>query len=322
MKSLFDQTLLGSLNLKNRFIRAAIHENMPNHEIKSRLFEQFEKLAKGGVGTIITGFTLVDDTEKLYPMMAFYNDSFFDDHKKLVDLTHSFGAKIILQIVYVGSYIMGDTNGVAPLAPSAVENLNNQVMPKAMNIDEIDRVQANFAAAALRAKNAGYDGVEIHAAHGFLLSQFMTPHYNRRQDIYGGSTENRARMAIETYKRVREKVGKDFQVWIKINAIDGIENGVKFDDVLYLCDELTKGGINAIEISGSWWHIKQSGAYFTKEAEAIAACNKTAVILTGGNNDFNEMTEILNHTDIEYFGLARALAKEPNLINQFASEFL
>jgi 2,4-dienoyl-CoA reductase-like NADH-dependent reductase (Old Yellow Enzyme family) len=213
---------------------------------------------------------------------------------------------------------MGETAGMTILAPSVVENLNTKIAPEEITVRQIKAIQEKFAEAALRAKNADYDGVEIHAAHGFLLSQFMTPYYNRRTDLYGGSVENRARMSLETYQAIREAVGTDFPVLIKINVNDGFDNGVAFADVLYLCAELTKLKIDAIEISGAFGAFPQEAtSYFKKEAEQIAAKNKTKILMTGGNRDFEEMTGILNSTKIEYFGMARPLIKEPALINRF-----
>jgi 2,4-dienoyl-CoA reductase-like NADH-dependent reductase (Old Yellow Enzyme family) len=318
MKTLFDITQLGQMTLKNRFIRAAIHENLPHGQINNAIFDLYKKLAQGGVGTIITGFTLVDETEKVFPLMAFYDESFFDGHKNLVTVVHENNTNVILQLVYIGSYVMGDPKGMTVLAPSIVENLNTNIIPQEITVEQIKSIQSKFADAALRAKKAGYDGVEIHAAHGFLLSQFMTPYYNRRKDLYGGSIQNRARMTLETYDLIRRAVGNDFSVWIKINVTDGFENEVSLDDVLYLCKELTQNGINAIEISGAFSKFsKDATSFFKKEAEKIASENDTAIILTGGNKNIKEMTEILNTTKIKYFGMARAFMKEPDLINRF-----
>jgi 2,4-dienoyl-CoA reductase-like NADH-dependent reductase (Old Yellow Enzyme family) len=323
MKTLFDKTQIGKMHLKNRFIRAAIGEKTSNGQVNEGILKLYKELAEGGVGTLITGFTLVDEEEKNFPMFAFYNDSFYEGHKALTALVHENDTNIILQLVYVGSYIMGKTTDMTVLAPSAVANLNTKVMPQEITVTQIKNIQEKFAKAALRAKNAGYDGVEIHAAHGFLLSQFMTPYYNKRTDLYGGSSENRARMTLETYQSIRESVGTDFPIFIKINVTDGFENGVSFDDVLYLCKELTQKGIDAIEISGNWRNVPKDLTFFFKnEAEKIAAKNETKVILTGGNKDFEEMTEILNSTKIEYFGMARALTKKPGLINEFKKKLI
>lgn len=320
MKTLFDKTNIGTMTLKNRFIRAAIGEKTLNGYVNQHILNTYKDLALGGVGTMITGFTLADETEKSYHMMAFYDDSFAKGHKKLTDLVHALDANIILQLVHVGSNVKGDPADVTVLAPSAVKNLNTKIVPKKITLKEIKNIQNKFAEAALRAKNAGYDGVEIHAAHGFFLSQFMTPYYNRRNDLYGGSATKRARMILETYEKIRKSVGNDYPVWIKINVTDGIEDGVSFDDVLYLCKELSNKKIDAIEISGNWQNCKKQSAYFQNEAEKIAAETETAVILTGGNNNFEEMTEILNTTKINYFGMARALVKDPGLISKFVKE--
>jgi 2,4-dienoyl-CoA reductase-like NADH-dependent reductase (Old Yellow Enzyme family) len=291
----------------------------------------YDDLAKGGAGTIITGYTLIDEAEKNFPpMLALYNDLFIEEHKKLVDLAHKNGANIILQLVYIGSYtsegfhkLMKERlDAVNLVAPSAEIKPQNGIRAKALTIAEIKNIQTKFAAAANRAKSVGYDAIEIHAAHGFLLSQFMTPSFNKRGDQYGGSVENRARMAIETYEKIRSAVGGDFPIFIKINACDGIEDGVTTEDVLYLAKELDRRGIDAIEISGDW-HKFASGAtsFFKSESAQIAAHINAPVIMTGGNRDFNEMSDILNATKIAYFGISRALIKNPNLINEFQETF-
>jgi 2,4-dienoyl-CoA reductase-like NADH-dependent reductase (Old Yellow Enzyme family) len=317
MTTLFDKTQHGSLKFKNRFVRAAVGEDTKDGKLTNDMLILYEELAKGGVGSIITGFTLVDEAEKTFPLFSIYDDSFLEGHKKLVDLVHKYETNIVLQIVYIGSYVMGK-DFTKVLAPSAVENLNTKVVPEEITIEEIKKVQQKFGQAALRAKKAGYDAVEIHGAHGFLLSQFMTPHYNRQTDIYGGSAENRSRMLLETYDEIRKAVGNDFPIWVKINVNDGFENEVKFEDCLYLCKKLTEKGINAIEISGSFIkYPKNSTSFFKKEAETIAKENNIPIILTGGNRSFEEMTQILNSTKIQYFGMARPLIEDPNLINEY-----
>jgi 2,4-dienoyl-CoA reductase-like NADH-dependent reductase (Old Yellow Enzyme family) len=318
IKTLFDTTYIHTMVLKNRFIRAAVHEHAPGGHIPEHFFDVYKKYARGGVGTIITGFALVDEAEKSFPVMGFYDDSFCCEHKKLIDCVHAYHANIILQLVYVGSYVMGDPGKTAVLAPSVVENRNTKIIPQEITEEQIKNIQAKFAQAVVRAKQTGYDGIEIHAAHGFLLSQFMTPYYNRRKDLYGGSAQNRARMSLETYQAIKKAAGDDFPILIKINVNDGFEGGVLFDDVLYLCHELSQEKIGALEISGAFnMFTGESTSFFRKEAEEIARENDATVILTGGNKDFKEMTDILKNTGIQYFGMARPLMKDPDLINHF-----
>jgi 2,4-dienoyl-CoA reductase-like NADH-dependent reductase (Old Yellow Enzyme family) len=318
MKTLFDTTALNGLSLKNRFIRAAVGEKTADGAVNEHILGVYRDLSRGGAGTLITGFTLVDEAEKLFPIFALYNDSFMEGHKELTALVHESGVNIVSQLVYVGSWVIGGKHGEVLLAPSAVKHLKSNATPREASAGEIKTIQRKFAEAALRAKGAGYDGVEIHAAHWFFLSQFLTPYYNRRTDQYGGSVENRARMLVETYETIREAVGAHFPVWVKINVNDGFDQGVSLEDCLYAGRELSKRGIDAIEISGDWIERPEnSGPFFKNEAQALAAETGAAIILTGGNRDFQNMTEILNGADIAYFGLARPLMNEPGLINRF-----
>jgi 2,4-dienoyl-CoA reductase-like NADH-dependent reductase (Old Yellow Enzyme family) len=323
-KTLFDETTIANLRLKNRFIRAAMGEKTTDGHITPAIIELYKKYAENDIGTAITGYTLVSPTEKSFPLLAFYDETFAEDHKKLVETAHSHNMKLVLQLVYVGSSLPPGAEIDVALAPSAVPSVSNyggkaSAGVREITIDEIKTIQKNFADTALRAKNAGYDGVEIHSAHYFFLSQFLMPYYNRRTDIYGGSAENRARMVIETYETIRSAVGDDFPVWIKINSTDNLPIHTPFDDVLYLCKELAKRGIDAIEVSGD--HHSHDGksetSFFKKETEAIANAVDVAVIMTGGNKDFDEMTQILNTTKIGHFGMARALLIKPSQVKDW-----
>jgi 2,4-dienoyl-CoA reductase-like NADH-dependent reductase (Old Yellow Enzyme family) len=321
MKTLLDVTGIGSMTLKNRFIRAATFDRTVDGHLSETILKTYANVARGGVGTIITGFTLVDEEEKEFPLPAMYADSFIEENKKLTGVVHEYGVNIILQLVYVGSYVMGDTGGRTVLGPSAVANLNTQVTPREMSVREIKAVQGKFAQAAARARKAGFDGVEIHAAHGFLLNQFITPFYNRRSDIYGGPVENRARMALDTYSAIREAVGPEYPVWVKLNCTDGFEGGLAPDDFRYVCRALTELGADAIEVSGNWTgRAKEKETYFKDEAAAVAGENQVAVIVTGGNRDYGQMERLLNATNIGYFGMSRPFISEPDLVNRYEKE--
>lgn len=189
-----------------------------------------------------------------------------------------------------------------------------------MTVEDIHRIEKAFAEAALRVKKAGFDGVEIHACHGYLLHQFATSYYNRRSDNYGGNRENRYRMTIETYDAIRQAVGEDFQIWIKVQSQDKFEGGVTNDDCLYLCTELAHRGIDAIEISGNFSDFRGNTAYFRDIADKIARATSVPIIVTGGNRDYEEMEKMINETGIEYVGMARPLISQPDLINRFFQE--
>lgn len=318
-KNAFDQTQIGNMRLKNRLFRAATGErHAVNGHITEKDIEVYENLAKGGVGTIITGYAYVAGYPCGNGMLGIYDDSFIPEYRKLTEMLHRYNVNIVLQLVHCGSLIYSDTPIGKTLGPSAVKNLNSNITPARMQKEDIREVQEAFADAALRAKMAGFDGIEIHGAHGFLLSQFLTPYYNQRNDEYGGTNENRARMLLETYQLVRERVGSDYPVFVKINSADGIDEGIDLSGFMAACELLVHAGIDAIEVSGAWYSLK-GNSYFREYAEKMAADNKVPVILTGGIRNLDTINELLENTAIEYFAMSRPFIAEPDLVNRWAS---
>lgn len=317
-KTLFDKTSIDEMQLKNRFIRASVGDHTLGGKVTDEVIDRYVTLAKGGVGTILTGYTLVDKSEKKMNILSMYGDTFIEGCKRLTEAVHQNGSNILMQLVYVGS---GFYSSSAPnsdiLGASSIKNPYTGIVPKEMTIEDIHRIETEFADAALRAKKAGFDGIDIHACHGYLLHQFATSYYNQRSDNYGGNRENRYRITIETYEAIRRAVGEDFQVWIKVQSQDKFENGVTHEDCLYICKELAKRGIDAIEISGNFSDFRGNTAYFRDIADKVANETSIPVIVTGGNRIYEEMEKMINETKIEYVGMARPLISQPDLINQF-----
>lgn len=336
MTTLFDKTNLLNMYLKNRFFRSATWEAMADSKghLTNRLYDVYENLAKGGVGTIITGYAFVTEDEQPNPgMMGIYDDSFIEEYKEFTDRIHSSDTNIILQIAYGGSRTNFNVGKRTILGPSAVAQSQHGVIPKEATKAEIEELIRSFADASVRAKKAGFDGVQFHAAHGYLYSQFLSPYYNKRADEYGGSIENRARIIFETLAAVREKVGSDFPVLIKINSSDFTENGFSFEDCKYVCKRLEELGIDGIEISGyvgprpedknlnnNMLKTLETESYYWKYAAKIAEEVKVPIISVGGNRSLELMTKILKNTNIKYFSLSRPLLREPDLINRWAGE--
>ncbi|MBP1765740.1 MAG: NADH:flavin oxidoreductase [Firmicutes bacterium] len=331
-KTLFDQTQIGGMKLKNRFFRSATYDGVAGEggHWTEPLFQVYENLAKGGVGTIITGLTAVDGSEQLMPGQAgLYDDSFIGEYHQLAERVHAHGANIVVQLACLGSqsfYKKG--SGKTLWGPSAVEDLAYKVTPNEMTKQDILFVQEAFAAAALRAKQAGVDGVQLHAAHGYLLSKFLTPYYNRRNDEYGGSIENRARMTVETYRAVREKVGPEYPILVKINSEDYMDQGMTFAECRYVCQRLAELGINAVEVSGGSSSSRsnegsarkispEQESYYKTYAAEIAKEIGVPVISVGGHRDFASLTEIVNETPIAYIALCRPLIYENDLITRW-----
>lgn len=338
-KQLFETTTINGKELKNRFIRSATWERMADDSghLTDDLIKLYEDLADGGTAAIITGYAYVIRDEQPNPkMMGIYDDSFIDDYKRLTDTVHDRGSRIILQIVYGGSFTWYKTGERIIWGPSEVTNKFSGVTSKEMTGNEIATLIEAFGDAALRAKKSGFDGVEIHGAHSYLLNMFLSPLFNRRGDKYGGSTENRARIIYEIYDNARFKTGEDFPILIKLNCSDFLgENGFTFSECKELCVNLAEKGIDAIEISGgpvfrapkpekdpSGFPAELIGkeSYFAEYAKEIADIVDVPVILAGGNRSTDIMESILRNSRIEYFSLSRPLLSEPDLINKWKKD--
>ncbi len=331
MKTLFDETQLLELKIKNRFVRSATHDGRADGlgHVTQKLIDHYEELAKGGIGTIITGLTNVTDLEKIVPtQMAIYDDSFIPEYKKLTDVVHKYNANIIVQLVCNGAQNRSKNPGVL-WAPSAIEGEPTVAGATEMTKADIQLMKDAFVNGAIRAKKAGFDGVQLHAAHGYLLSRFLTPYFNRRTDEYGGSTGNRARIVLEICSSIREAVGPDYPILAKINCSDFMDQGLTPDECKYICILLEGVGLNAIEISGGTALSRanegvirkvttNTESYFKKYASEIAEALNIPVICVGGHREINRLEDVVNQTKIEYISLCRPFIREPGLINRWS----
>lgn len=224
MKKIFEPVKLKNMTLKNRLIRSATWEGIanPDGSIPKEAYSIYEELAKGGIGAIITGFTSVSLHDYYFDgMMRLCNDDLIPQYKKLVDIIHAEGTPVITQLA-LGAYYR-EKNG-----------RYLQVKPDEMTIEEINYVIRQFIDAALRAEKAGFDGVQIHAAHFFFLSRFISPAVNHRTDNYGGSTKNRIRILMEIMDGIR-KAAPSLHITIKINSSDFTHGGLEEPECLSIC---------------------------------------------------------------------------------------
>ena len=253
MSILFEKTNIRGMELKNRLVRSATHEGMAddNGFPTQDLFKLYERLAKGGVGLIITGYALVsrDGKSPFLGMQGIDRDEHIPKYRELVDHVHQNGAKIAMQIVHCGRQTTKEAIGMDPLAPSPVKDKSLFVMPREMTDEDIKRIIEAFAQACRRARESGFDAVQIHGAHGFLINQFLCPHTNRRKDQWGGSIENRMRFLKELYYRCRQEVGDDYPILIKINAHDNMKKGLKLEESVVMAEMMAGMGFDGIEVS-------------------------------------------------------------------------
>ena len=310
MKRLFDEIKMNNLTVKNRLVRSATWEGIAalDGSIDRRSYEIYEELAKGGVGLIIGGFTSVADNDYYFDgMMRLSRDSLIAQYKKLTDLVHQENCKIIAQLALGAFYRSGA-----------------QIEPDYMTADEIKTVVQQFVEAAKRAEKAGFDGVQIHAAHFFFLSRFISPRENHRTDSYGGSTDNRMRILIEIVLGIRAAC-PSLHITIKINSSNFTYGGLEQSESLYICKKLAKNGIDSIEVSGNGTSVARikahvNEAYFLDFATILADEVQTPVILVGGLRAKDTMEEVLNKTNIELLSLSRPLLREPDFPNRLQNE--
>jgi len=255
MTGLFNAGKIGTIHLSNRMIRTAAHEGLAdgNGAPTEKQFEFYKHFIDGGIGLVITGYAGIMQNGKsaLYRMTMIHSDDLAAAHKQMVDKIHEIGGKIVLQIAHCGRQTWSKETGQPPLvAPSAIACGFYKEKPKALSEPEIFRIIENFALAAKRAKKAGYDGVQIHGAHGYLLSTFLSRHANRRKDRWGGSPKNRFRIVDEILRAVKEAVGKDFPVLIKLNSFERARRGIKPAECVLFAKMVEETGCcDAIEIS-------------------------------------------------------------------------
>ena len=309
MRHLTDQTMLGSITMKNRFVRAAVGDHTNGGHLTESNYTLYRNLAEGGAALLISGFSVVDAQEQSDHTFSMADDALIPEYQQLTQMVHEAGSKIVAQLVYLSGFVPV----ARPLAPSAGKNVYTGIETFEMTDDEIHQMLQLFADGARRAKEMGFDGVELHGAHGFLHHQFFSPLMNRRTDGYGGTVENRSRFLIETYEAVREAVGSEFPVMMKLSLDD-----VPAEDWLYLARQLDARGIDALETSGSWMtHKPKERTYYHDTATTLARELRCAIIQTGGNREFDTLEQQLNSSDVDYFAFARPFMSEPDFVNKY-----
>jgi len=333
---------IGNLEIKNRFVRSATYEGMAHEGIVTdKHVELYKNLAEGGVGLIITGYAYVQKSGMAFEeMMGADNDELISDLRRIADIVHghSKDCKIALQIAHCGRQSRALEN---TLAPSAVLEKAINKMPKEMSKEEIKETIEAFAQGVRRAKEAGFDAVQLHGAHGYLISEFFSPYTNKRTDDYGGSTENRFRFVEEIYNRSVGLVGKDFPILIKINGDDFLDGGITIEESKKIAVKLSQLGFAAIEVSGGMWEtvtrsrkelgwkprmIPESRKFVGTKNEP--ACNlpfakeikkvvDIPIIVVGGINSLDLVEKILREESADFVSFSRPMIREPNLPNRW-----
>ncbi|NIO49866.1 MAG: NADH:flavin oxidoreductase [Candidatus Aminicenantes bacterium] len=328
---LFSPIKIGTIEIPNRFARAATHDFMAARDgsVTERQVSLFNNLAKGEVGLIITGHTYVNPAGIASP----YQTGVDDDHcieglSQITNAVHQYPSRIFLQLSHAGRQTKPKICGCTPLAPSSVYEPTFEVMPKEMSQEEIRSVIDDFIQSGRRAKEASFDGVELHVAHGYLLSSFISPYTNRRKDEWGGTLANRLRIVVEIIQGIKELSGKEFPLIVKLNASDFLPEGLSIDESIEIAKILESEGTDGLEVSGGmseagkgsvWKGLRpeEEEGYFVDNASKIKAELSIPVFGLGGIRSFSVMEKIIEEGRADLISMSRPFIREPFLIRKF-----
>ncbi len=339
----FSKSKIADLELKNRLVRSATCESgmTKDGKITDKMSELYKNLAAGGAGMIITGHMAVMEKGKALPHQTLIcDDKYIREISPIADIIHNTqnDCFAVAQLSHAGRQVAHDNKTAECVGPSDVPSTVIQNNARVLDEDEIESIIDAFADAIGRVKQAGFDAVQLHSAHGWLLSSFLSPYTNKRKDKYGGSVKNRVRILKAIIDKARAKV-KDFPILIKINCDDNVENGINISNFPELAKEIENTGFDAIEISGAMWdclsrseeelgffpapipeaHIKigndEKQSYYEKYTDDLDL--NIPVILLGGHRNIEFLEKIITKQKADFFSFSRPLICEPDLPNRW-----
>ena len=312
------------LTLNNRLVMPpmATSKAEPDGKLSKDILDYYDEKSQGGyISLIIIEHSFITQEGKASErQLSIADDSVVEDLKKLTNIIHKNGSKAVMQINHAGSAASKDVTGYEPVGPSSIANARNGNIPRELNKKEINGIIKNFVDAALRVKEAGFDGVEIHSAHGYLLNQFFSPLSNKRTDEYGGDLLGRIKIHLEIIKAVRYAVGDDFPILLRLGACDYMEGGSTIEDSKIATLEFEKAGIDVLDISGGFCGFAVSGltsqGYFSPLTEAIKEVVSIPVILTGGITEADAAEKLLSEGKADLIGVGRAIYKDSSWVEK------
>lgn len=319
-KTLFSPIKINKLEVKNRIVFPAMHLNYtPEGYITEQIKTFYEKRAEGGVGLIVVGGCTIDEVGGGHFMVRLDKDDFIPGMSDLANTLHSYGTKVFVQLYHAGRYVASwMINGKTPVSASGVPSRLTNETPKPLTIDEIKQIQQYYVDAALRAKKAGMDGIEILASAGYLICQFLSPLTNQRIDEYGGTLDNRMHFGIEVYRKIREAVGEDFPITIRLSGSDFVKGSNTINETVEFAKRLDQLGIDGFNITGGWHetHVPQltfsvpEGA-FTYLAMKVKQVVHVPVIASNRINDPKLAERLINDGWADMVVMGRALIADP-----------
>ncbi|MDR3551631.1 MAG: NADH:flavin oxidoreductase [Clostridia bacterium] len=309
----------GKLTLEGRLVMPpmATSKSDADGRITPELIRHYDERSRGGyISLVVVEHSFVSLRGKASGrQLSVAGDDSLDDLKKLAETIHRNGSKTVMQLNHAGSSAYKKYTGMEPVGPSAILNpsKNGDTVPQELDRAGISEIIADFTKAAVRVRDAGFDGVEIHSAHGYLLDQFLSPLTNKRADEYGGGIEGRIRIHLEIIRAVRGEVGDDFPLLLRLGATDYMEGGLTSEDSLAAARAFEKAGVDMLDISGGmcFYTIPGGPGYFTPYSKPIKEAVSIPVIVTGGVAKASEAEAILRDGKADLVGVGRAIFADP-----------
>ncbi len=329
LKMVFSKLRIKNVELDNRIVFPPIATNFADEQgfVTEKLINYLCNIARGGVGFIIVENTAVNMEGRNLPREPrLDDDKYITGFRRLVDEIHEAGAKVSIQLHHGGRSSSSKIHGFTPAGPSATACPVFKEIPRAMTKDDIKRTIKDFAQAALRAKKAGVDAVEIHGASGFLVAQFLSPYANKRTDEYGGSLENRLRFPLELIREVRKAVGPDFVIGYRFSGDEFIAEGLSLEDHKEIAPQLVKAGVDLLHVTagvlenfaevGIVTFDKKSEGWHNYIAAGIREVVDVPVITVGKIVSLTAAQEALENNQADLVAIGRALIADPELVNK------
>ncbi len=325
MSRLLDPIVINGITVRNRIVMAPMNLNIsgPNGEVSQRQIEHYVTRA-ANIGLVIVEFTFVSRSGKIsLGQLGIHTDGLISGLRKLADGIHRAGARVVIQLGHGGSKATKATCGDQPVAPSAIINPNprhavQMEMPRALSTGEIMGIVQDFGEAAHRAVEAGFDGVELHGCHGFLLNQFMSPFTNHRDDEYGGDSERRLRFPLDVISEVKRRLGNSHLLLYRFPVDDLVPGGLTLEQSLSIAPRVENAGVNVIDISGGLggsgtarqdW--KEQGT-FIPMAQRIKEVVRVPVIGVGNITDPGFADKVVKEGRVDMVAIGRALLTDAN----------
>ena len=310
---------IGSITVKDRLVMPPMQTNKTDRGMVSQAQADYyrDRAVRSRPGIIITEHSFVAEGGRAAPeQVSIASDNMIEEHRKLTDAIHQGGSKAFVQLSHAGA------NGIVESVSASDVNTPSKKTappPRPLSREEIRQVEELFALAAVRAVKAGYDGIELHCAHGYLLNQFYSPLTNHRTDEYGGSLENRLRITLETAALVRQAVGPDVPLAVRLGGADYMPGGSTEEDAAEAGRLLQAGGVDLLDLSGGMCVFTRQGhtepGYFASMSRKVKEAVSIPVLLTGGVNTVAEAEALLAAGDADLIGVGRALLKDPDWRN-------